>query len=72
MQRPWSGQEEQPQQMNMPDFDANNPLCPGVTRSNGNVYALIQIKKLLLNNYFFSKIQNMHQHLFSQMIFQPY
>lgn len=35
MQRPWSGQEEQPQQMNLKEFDANNPLCPGVTRSNG-------------------------------------
>lgn len=37
MQRPWSGQEEQPQQISLPEFDANNPLCPGVTRSNGIV-----------------------------------
>lgn len=40
MQRPWSGQEEKPQQMNMPEFDATNPLCPGVTRSNGLVIKL--------------------------------
>ncbi|XP_055526658.1 probable galactose-1-phosphate uridylyltransferase [Wyeomyia smithii] len=35
MQRPWSGQEEQPQRIDLPDFDPNNPLCPGVIRANG-------------------------------------
>ncbi|XP_055603756.1 probable galactose-1-phosphate uridylyltransferase [Uranotaenia lowii] len=35
MKRPWSGQEEQPQRNDLPDFDPTNPLCPGVMRSNG-------------------------------------
>lgn len=37
MQRPWSGQKETPQNDDLPDFDPTNPLCPGVTRSNGVV-----------------------------------
>ncbi|XP_075151775.1 galactose-1-phosphate uridylyltransferase [Haematobia irritans] len=35
MLRPWLGQEESPQQNNLPQFDPNNPLCPGVVRPNG-------------------------------------
>ncbi|KAL1138680.1 hypothetical protein AAG570_008742, partial [Ranatra chinensis] len=37
--RPWTGQNEQepPQQDGIPEFDASNPLCPGVTRPNGMV-----------------------------------
>uniref|UniRef100_A0A182JD66 Galactose-1-phosphate uridylyltransferase n=1 Tax=Anopheles atroparvus TaxID=41427 RepID=A0A182JD66_ANOAO len=35
MKRPWSGQEETPQRNDLPEFDPTNPLCPGVTRSNG-------------------------------------
>jgi hypothetical protein len=37
MLRPWSGQEEAPQKIDMPEFDPSNPLCPGVTRPNGEV-----------------------------------
>uniref|UniRef100_A0A1A9UZ22 Galactose-1-phosphate uridylyltransferase n=1 Tax=Glossina austeni TaxID=7395 RepID=A0A1A9UZ22_GLOAU len=36
MLRPWSGQQELSQSLdNIPEFDANNPLCPGVVRPNG-------------------------------------
>uniref|UniRef100_A0A336LSV8 Galactose-1-phosphate uridylyltransferase n=1 Tax=Culicoides sonorensis TaxID=179676 RepID=A0A336LSV8_CULSO len=35
MKRPWSGQEEQPERNQQPEFDPTNPLCPGVIRANG-------------------------------------
>jgi UDPglucose--hexose-1-phosphate uridylyltransferase len=35
MLRPWSGQEEAAQKVDLPEFDPTNPLCPGVTRQNG-------------------------------------
>lgn len=37
MKRPWSGQIEKPAEEDIPEFDINNPLCPGVTRANGEV-----------------------------------
>lgn len=37
IQRPWMGQEEDVPPANVPEFDPNNPLCPGVTRPNGLV-----------------------------------
>ena len=37
MKRPWSGQVEKPAEEDIPDFDPKNPLCPGVTRANGEV-----------------------------------
>uniref|UniRef100_A0A1A9WY44 Galactose-1-phosphate uridylyltransferase n=1 Tax=Glossina brevipalpis TaxID=37001 RepID=A0A1A9WY44_9MUSC len=37
MLRPWSGQQELPQLLDdIPEFDSNNPLCPGVVRANGS------------------------------------
>ena len=33
--RPWSGQTEDVPEEERPEFDPNNPLCPGVTRSSG-------------------------------------
>ena len=35
MKRPWSGQVEKRDEAELPDFDPKNPLCPGVTRPNG-------------------------------------
>lgn len=35
MRRPWSGQQEPVQKIDLPDFDPLNPLCPGVVRTNG-------------------------------------
>ncbi|XP_064608596.1 galactose-1-phosphate uridylyltransferase-like [Liolophura sinensis] len=37
MKRPWKGQVEKPEENSIPRFDPNNPLCPGVTRSNGQI-----------------------------------
>uniref|UniRef100_A0A1A9WHU9 Uncharacterized protein n=1 Tax=Glossina brevipalpis TaxID=37001 RepID=A0A1A9WHU9_9MUSC len=38
MLRPWSGQQELPQLLdNIHEFDSNNPLGPGVIRTNGSV-----------------------------------
>lgn len=37
MKRPWSGQEEATEKVDLPDFDPSNPLCPGVARPNGKV-----------------------------------
>ncbi|XP_049846697.1 probable galactose-1-phosphate uridylyltransferase [Schistocerca gregaria] len=37
MKRPWSGQIEHPQEEEIPEHDPNNPLCPGVTRPNGQI-----------------------------------
>ncbi|KAJ8922405.1 hypothetical protein NQ315_004351 [Exocentrus adspersus] len=35
--RPWSGQTETTSTEEVPRFDPNNPLCPGVTRTSGKV-----------------------------------
>lgn len=73
MQRPWSGQEETPQKNDLPEFDASNPLCPGVVRSNGEVnYGHSRLIKKMKTIYSDSKIQNTNRHLFSPMIFQLY
>jgi len=40
MKRPWKGQEEKPSEEIIPPHDPNNPLCPGVTRANGEVAIL--------------------------------
>ena len=35
LKRPWSGQVEAAHEDEVPPFDPSNPLCPGVTRPNG-------------------------------------
>ncbi|RZF44548.1 hypothetical protein LSTR_LSTR016463 [Laodelphax striatellus] len=37
MKRPWSGQMESIAAEKVPEFDPQNPLCPGVKRANGKV-----------------------------------
>ncbi|KAA0190017.1 hypothetical protein HAZT_HAZT001703 [Hyalella azteca] len=37
MKRPWSGQVEKPAEDILPSHDPQNPLCPRVTRPNGQV-----------------------------------
>lgn len=37
LKRPWSGQQEEIQNNEIPPFDPNNPLCPGVVRSSGAI-----------------------------------
>ena len=31
MKRPWSGQVEKVEEVELPEFDPKNPLCPGVS-----------------------------------------
>lgn len=35
--RPWMGKIENIADEDVPEFDSKNPLCPGVTRPNGEV-----------------------------------
>ena len=37
MKRPWAGQIEKPEEKKVPEYDPNNPLCPGNKRSSGAV-----------------------------------
>lgn len=37
MKRPWGGQVEPSTDEELPDYDPNNPLCPGNVRANGEV-----------------------------------
>jgi len=37
MKRPWKGHIEAPQEDDIAEFDAKNPLCPGALRPNGVV-----------------------------------
>ena len=37
MNRPWSGQVEKFEELELPEFAPKNPLCPGVTRPSGDV-----------------------------------
>lgn len=51
MQRPWSGQEETPQENDIPEFDPTNPLCPGVVRSNGEKNPIYQSTFVFTNDF---------------------
>jgi len=37
MKRPWGGQIELNIDEELPDYDPNNPLCPGNVRASGEV-----------------------------------
>lgn len=43
MKRPWGGQIETNIEEDLPDYDPDNPLCPGNVRASGQV--------MHLNNY---------------------
>ena len=47
MKRPWKGQVEKPTEEEIPRYDPNNPLCPGVTRPNGKVGNLTGIMSVI-------------------------
>lgn len=38
MKRPWGGQMEPFSDEEIPEYDPNNPLCPGNVRANGQVH----------------------------------
>lgn len=63
MKRPWSGQVEATMDSAIMEFDPDNPLCPGVTRPNGQVIntkniLLIYNKELKVANLSFWKTQD--------------
>lgn len=37
LKRPWQGHVEETDSDDIPEYDPNNYLCPGVTRANGKV-----------------------------------
>lgn len=49
MKRPWAGQQEKTQPIDLPDFDPTNPLCPGVVRANGVVSTILFNYVLIIN-----------------------
>lgn len=51
MKRPWSGQQEAPQKSDQPEFDPTNPLCPGVTRQNGEKNPQYQSTFVFTNDF---------------------
>ncbi|TRY70563.1 hypothetical protein TCAL_06115 [Tigriopus californicus] len=51
MKRPWSGQVEKSQEEERPEFDPNNPLCPGVTRPNGAVNPVYDSTFVFTNDF---------------------
>lgn len=51
LKRPWAGQIEKKQREKVPEHDPNNPLCPGATRSNGQVNPMYE-STFVFNNDF--------------------
>lgn len=51
MKRPWSGQTEKPDEAQVPEFDPKNPLCPGVTRGNGEVNPTYESTFVFTNDF---------------------
>lgn len=50
LQRPWQGQQEEiPAEV--PEFDPKNPLCPGVTRANGELTPLYESTYVFTNDF---------------------
>nr|CAD7260413.1 unnamed protein product [Timema shepardi] len=49
--RPWSGQVEPPAEEEHPEFDPKNPLCPGVTRANGEVTPVYKSTCIFNNDF---------------------
>lgn len=51
MKRPWGGQQEPSQSINIPEFDASNPLCPGVLRPNGEKNPIYKSTFVFTNDF---------------------
>lgn len=49
--RPWSGQVEKAHDIQVPEFDPKNPLCPGAIRANGEVNPLYTQTYVFDNDY---------------------
>ncbi|XP_018316590.1 galactose-1-phosphate uridylyltransferase isoform X2 [Mycetomoellerius zeteki] len=51
MKRPWGGQIEPSIDEELPDYDPNNPLCPGNVRANGEVTPMYQRTFSFVNDF---------------------
>ncbi|EFN76822.1 Probable galactose-1-phosphate uridylyltransferase [Harpegnathos saltator] len=51
MTRPWGGQIEPNTDEELPDYDPNNPLCPGNIRANGEVTPIYQNTYSFINDF---------------------
>ncbi|KAL0134615.1 hypothetical protein PUN28_001426 [Cardiocondyla obscurior] len=51
MKRPWGGQIEPTTNEDLPDYDPNNPLCPGNIRANGKVTPMYQNTFSFVNDF---------------------
>lgn len=51
MKRPWSGQVEKTTEEQVPEFDPKNPLCPGVTRANGEINPVYESTFVFTNDF---------------------
>lgn len=51
MKRPWGGQVEPSTEEELPDYDPNNPLCPGNVRANGEVTPIYQNTFSFVNDF---------------------
>ncbi|XP_018405135.1 PREDICTED: probable galactose-1-phosphate uridylyltransferase isoform X1 [Cyphomyrmex costatus] len=51
MKRPWGGQIESSTDEELPDYDPNNPLCPGNVRASGEVTPMYQNTFSFVNDF---------------------
>ncbi|XP_033325244.2 galactose-1-phosphate uridylyltransferase isoform X2 [Megalopta genalis] len=51
MQRPWGGQIELDTEEDLPDYDPNNPLCPGNIRASGQVTPIYENTYSFINDF---------------------
>ncbi|XP_043527381.1 probable galactose-1-phosphate uridylyltransferase [Frieseomelitta varia] len=51
MKRPWGGQIETDIEENLPDYDPNNPLCPGNIRASGQITPIYENTYSFVNDF---------------------
>ncbi|XP_066583421.1 probable galactose-1-phosphate uridylyltransferase isoform X2 [Prorops nasuta] len=51
MKRPWGGQEEKIIEEDLPEYDPQNPLCPGNTRASGQITPLYEKTYSFVNDF---------------------
>ncbi|XP_076658770.1 galactose-1-phosphate uridylyltransferase isoform X1 [Halictus rubicundus] len=51
MKRPWGGQIELDTEEDLPDYDPNNPLCPGNIRASGQVTPMYENTYSFVNDF---------------------
>ncbi|XP_061943253.1 probable galactose-1-phosphate uridylyltransferase isoform X3 [Apis cerana] len=51
MKRPWGGQIESNVEEDLPDYDPNNPLCPGNIRASGQITPIYENTYSFINDF---------------------